>query len=57
MLQKTGVGFWRVFHVIWCRIFLAPDSMFYFTTESGDHVIEILICDWSVINVVVVFIC
>jgi len=31
--------------------------MFYFATESGDHVIKILICDWSVINVVVVFIC
>jgi len=28
--------------------------MFYFATESGDHVIKILICDWSVINVVVV---
>jgi len=24
--QKTGVGFWRVCHTIWCRIFLAPDS-------------------------------
>jgi len=22
--------------------------MFYFATESGDHVIKILICDWSV---------
>ena len=31
--------------------------MFYFATESGDHVIKILICDWSVINVVVVFVC
>ena len=31
--------------------------MFYFATESGDHVIRILICDWSVINVVVVFVC
>jgi len=30
--------------------------MFYFATESGDHVIKILICDWSVINVVV-FVC
>ena len=30
--------------------------MFYFATESGDHVIKILICDWSVINVVVVFV-
>ena len=30
---------------------------FYFATESGDHVIKILICDWSVINVVVVFVC
>ena len=28
--------------------------MFYFATESGDHVIKILICDWSVFNVVVV---
>jgi len=24
--QKTGVGFWRVCHTIWCQIFLAPDS-------------------------------
>ena len=24
--QKTGVGFWRVCHAIWCRIFQAPDS-------------------------------
>ena len=24
--QKTGVGFWRVCHTIWCRIFPAPDS-------------------------------
>ena len=24
--QKTGVGFWRVCHTIWCGIFLAPDS-------------------------------
>ena len=31
--------------------------MFYLMTESGDHVIKILICDWSVINVVVVFVC
>jgi len=31
--------------------------MFYFATESGDHVIKILIYDWSVINVVVVFVC
>ena len=31
--------------------------MFYFETESGDHVIKILICDWSVINAVVVFGC
>ena len=31
--------------------------MFYFATESGDHVIVILICDWSVFNVVVVFVC
>ena len=31
--------------------------MFYFTIESGDHVIKILICDLSLINVVVVFIC
>jgi len=31
--------------------------MFYFATESGDHVIKILICDWSVINVAVVFVC
>jgi len=31
--------------------------MFYFATESGDHVIKILICDWSVINVLVVFVC
>ena len=31
--------------------------MFYFATESGDHVIKILICDWSVFNVVVVFVC
>ena len=32
--------------------------MFYFATESGDHVIKILTCDWSVINVVVVvFVC
>ena len=30
--------------------------MFYFATESGDHVIKILICDWSVFNVVVVFV-
>jgi len=30
--------------------------MFYFVTGSGDHVIKILICDWSVINIVV-FIC
>ena len=30
--------------------------MFCFATESGDHVIKILICDWSVINVVV-FVC
>jgi len=27
--------------------------MFYFATESGDHVIKILICDWSMFNVVV----
>jgi len=25
--QKTGFGFWRVCHTIWCRIFLAPDSL------------------------------
>ena len=32
--------------------------MFYFATESGEHVIRILLtCDWSVINVVVVFVC
>jgi len=31
--------------------------MFYFATESGDHVIKILICGWSVINVDVVFVC
>jgi len=31
--------------------------MFCFATESGDHVIKILICDWSLINVVVVFVC
>jgi len=60
--QKTGVGFWRDCHTIWCRIFLAPDSgvrqnMFYFATESGDHVIKILICDWSMFNVVFVFVC
>jgi len=30
--------------------------MFYFATESGDHVIKILICDWSVFNVAVVFV-
>jgi len=30
--------------------------MFYFETESGDHVIKILICGWSVFNVVVVFV-
>ena len=30
--------------------------MFYFATESGDHVIKVLICDWSVFNVVVVFV-
>jgi len=30
--------------------------MFYFATESGDHVIKILICDWSLFNVVVVFV-
>ena len=29
--------------------------MFYFATESGDHVIKILICEWSVFNVVVGF--
>jgi len=31
--------------------------VFYFATEYGDDVIKILICDWSVINVVVVFVC
>ena len=30
--------------------------MFYFATESVDHVIKIMTCDWSVINVVV-FVC
>ena len=35
-----------------CRSVLL--SSFY--SESGDHVIKILICDWSVINVVV-FVC
>ena len=36
-----------------CRSVLL--SSFY--SESGDHVIKILICDWSEINVVVVFVC
>jgi len=42
---------------LWRQILESDRTVFYFATESGDHVIKILICDWSVFNVVVVFIC
>ena len=48
---QSGVEFF------WHQILESDRTVFYFATKSGDHVIKILICDWSVINVVVVFIC
>jgi len=30
-------------------------TVFYFATESGNHVIKILSCDWSLFNFIVVF--
>jgi len=50
VIQPGAEFFWR-------QILESDRTVFYFATESGDHVIKILICDWSVINVVVVFIC
>jgi len=50
VIQSGAEFFWR-------QILESDRTVFYFTTESGDHVIKILICDWSVINVVVVFVC
>ena len=41
----------------WHQILESDRTVFYFVTESGDHVIKLLICDWSVINVVVVLVC
>ena len=41
----------------WRQILESDRTVLYFAIESGDHVIKILICDWSVINVVVVFVC
>jgi len=52
VIQSGAEFFWR-------QILESDRIVFYFATESGDHVIKILICDWSVINVVVVvvFVC
>ena len=50
VIQSGAKFFWR-------QILESDRTVFYFATESGDHVIKILICDWSVINVVVVFVC
>jgi len=50
VIQAGAEFFWR-------QILESDRTVFYFATESGDNVIKILICDWSVINVVVVFVC
>ena len=42
---------------VWRQILESDRTVFCFTTESGDHAIKILICDWSVFNVVAVFVC
>jgi len=40
---------------LWRQILESNRTVFYFVTESGNHVIKILSCDWSVFNVIVVF--
>ena len=50
VIQSGAEFFWR-------QILESDRTVFYFATESGDHVIKILICDWSVIIVVAVFVC
>jgi len=40
----------------WCQILESNRTVFYFTTESGNNVIKILSCDWSVFNAIVVFV-
>jgi len=39
----------------WCQILESNRTVFYFAKESGNHMIKILSCDWSVFNVIVVF--
>jgi len=50
VIQSGAEFFWR-------QILESDRTVLYFATESGDHVIKMLICDWSVISVVVVFVC
>ena len=45
VMQSGAKFFWR-------QILELNRTVFYFATESGDHVIKILIRDWSVINAV-----
>jgi len=39
----------------WRQTLESNRTVFYFATESGNHLIKILSCDWSVFNVIVVF--
>jgi len=48
VMQSGAEFFWR-------QILESNRTVFYFATESGNHVIKILSCDWSVFNVIVVF--
>jgi len=48
VMQSGARFFWR-------QILESNRTVFYFATESGNHMIKILSCDWSVFNVVVVF--
>ena len=48
-LMQSGTEFF------WHQILESNRTVFYFATESGNQVIKILSCDWSVFNVIVVF--
>jgi len=51
-VMRSGAEFF------WRQILESNRTMFYFAvfaTESGNHVIKILSCDWSLFNVIVVF--
>jgi len=39
----------------WRQILESNRTVFYFATDSGNHVIKILSCDWPMFNVIVVF--